>query len=368
MRIFQKNNSRIKKAAKVVSCGVVHISHSKILDGLAFGLGYLDWFDFSKSAFDEQPSALDQEVSGPAFRERQVELICRISSKLEVRDELIQYLLSGTRLTGERKWTLDDHLAIRWMSWQRLDRLSVIGSTIGSLVTISGVGLEQQAGYLVSLGRGAEVLYDHGEFNCATFEIIAPPLGARPFVPYAHYVPYGIKHYDGFDVLFSREYTPMWRMCIDGRVKRMMPWDDFPDSVQNSSYFKDQTGKSAFHPDTCSVALAYLEKRGVKGLPVLADATPALIKKGNASNNAIPDALRAYHELGQGFAPTKDKFDKRIDEESESDSDHHFVSLNDWARLLAETGCKEIVHPDFGARGEIEYRGVRLVREREQQW
>lgn len=306
MRIFQKNDSRIKKAAKAVSCGVAHISYGKILDGLAFGLGYLDWFDFSKCAFGEQPSVLDQEVSEPAFRERQVELICRISSKLEVRDELIQYLLSGTRLTGDRKWTLDDHLTIRWMSWQRLDRLSVPSSRIGSLVTVAGVGREREAGYLVNFGRSADILFDDGGFLCAPNELLEAPTGARAFVPYAHYVPYGIRYYDGYEILFSREYTPMWRIDSEGRVTRMTPWDEMPWYL-NSMHFKDQTGKGAFHPETRAAALAYAAAKGIAGLPVIADATPALIKKGITSNHAIPDALKAYFELGSGFTPTKDK-------------------------------------------------------------
>ncbi len=365
MRIFQKNDSRVKKAAKVVSCGVSHICHSKILDGLAFGLGYLDWFDFSKCFFDEQPSPLDQELSEAAFRERQVDLICRISTELDVRDELIQYLLSGTRLTGDRKWTLDDHLAIRWMSWLRLDLLFVPNSPIGSLVGVTDSGREHEAGFLVNDGGANRIMFPDGEKLRATTETSIAPSGVTPFVPYSHYVPYVVRYFDDYEILFSRERTPMWRIDMDGRVKRMKPWEDWSGKY-TEKYFKDETGKWAFHPETRAQAMRYVEMRGVKGLPVIADATPALIRIGDASDDAIPKALKAYHERGTSFTPTKDKFDALIENGRHSENDFLVVERGDWPRLLAETGCTELSTRNMLPRGEIEYRGVRLFKKREQ--
>src|SRR3954471_19657427 len=105
--VFQ-NHDRAKKAAQRVAKALTGVKLSAVQEGLARALGYADWFAFEHSDPGTSASPLDQDLSDDAFRARADSQIVALATFLGVPDGDVQFALSMARLTGDRRWTLED--------------------------------------------------------------------------------------------------------------------------------------------------------------------------------------------------------------------------------------------------------------------
>jgi hypothetical protein len=135
----------------------------------------------------------------------------------------VQYALSKSRSLGQRPLNTDDQIAIH----MRALRQGFFGAPArgkpGTIVKIKAHG-EVRHAYIVQWGRPTKVLYNTGEGHCADFEAVTPRTPAADFLPARLWLPYGIWTYpDGSEVVFSRDYLPLWRIAGNG-VERLDPW------------------------------------------------------------------------------------------------------------------------------------------------
>jgi hypothetical protein len=110
----------------------------------------------------------------------------------------------------------------------------------------------------------------------ADFEYQSPqkPLGL--FIPMRLYLPYGVwTEPDGSQVIFNRDYKPLWRVRMDGTVDRIEPWlwIDFVDQR-----FLWEDARTPWRDRILQAELRQLlSEFRIVGLPILADALPLLV-------------------------------------------------------------------------------------------
>ncbi len=140
-----------------------------------------------------------------------------------------------------------------------------------------------------------------GDFGIATVahEQIRPlTLVIAPWVPLRLWLPYGVWQLrDGSEVLFSRDYKPLWRIS-EGDVGRMAPWLRI-EGIHRETFFKGSRLEPNWHSDEAiGRSVDKLRKHGIRALLRLADALPLLVLQ---KAPWIRDAVEMLRD-GQGSA------------------------------------------------------------------
>jgi hypothetical protein len=295
MRFYSKDDRRLLAAAKHLARHASSMKLSSLQAALAKALGYRDLHDFKSQHSRHNPSALDQDLTDLEFRRRWVGIIVEVANALETDDATIQYHLSQTRLTGDRIWSLDDHLKIRAGCWVAQGIVGPHGRRVGGFAQIvedSGKRFGE-VGYLIKSGKPSSLLGESGFWNCADFELKPLETAIEPFVPFSHYIPYGFKRDGDRTIFFGREYFPMWIVDESGSIERPNPWDYFH-AGSEATWFAQITGEHFLSPRTRELALKSLAEHGISGLPVFANATPAILRDGITSLSSAVDAMENY--------------------------------------------------------------------------
>jgi hypothetical protein len=267
MRIQFTDLSRPKQAAKNLARLAGAPSLSSVQASLAQCLGYRDWHDFSMNPGPDTPV----DPAGPEVPR----IISKLSDLTGLRDSDVQYAISKARLFGSSPWTLDAQLDLRARLWrQRLFGPAERGRP-GTVVRDKADG--RTAAYLLIPGRPTTILLDAGRATRADFEVITPRSPLPDFIPSRLWLPYGFWTLtDGSEVLFSRDYYPLWRVH-DGQIERLDPW----------LYIEGKTAESHFTPPRSSVwssgvaretALARMTQHRIADVPRLADIMAHLIE------------------------------------------------------------------------------------------
>ncbi len=273
---------RAKKSAQRLSRALPGVKLSAIQEAIARAVGYPNWFDFERTSAGPSPSPLDQALFEHDFRRRVGQQIAALSEHLSLPDGDVQYALSLARLTGDRIWTQDDHLAIRAAAWRRGPLADTKPRGPGDLVKIRASGRPREFGYLVSYraSGSARVLLDDSILLCAGSEVVRPRVPPADFIPSRFWRPYGYWDLaDGSQVVFSRDYFPMWRINSD-QVERLEPWL-WVSSWISQTYFHRSIGEANWlRPRAQATALDFLGSHGIHSLPILADAPLNLLTPG----------------------------------------------------------------------------------------
>jgi hypothetical protein len=292
MRIFLPNPTRPKKAAKHVARLLgVHLAQSQ--RGMARACGYRDWHELEVGLAGSSPSPLDQELADDDFVQRHTRLSLGLAGALGIPDGDAQYALSGARLTGDRPPSLADQIAIRLACFRATSMPPAAPRTPGAVGTLKSPGLNGKVVILREFGRPTLVI-SHGSSSTqvADFEYVTPRAELSLFLPMRLYMPYGFwTEADGSDVVFSRDYKPMWRIRPDRSVERVEPWLWIQQVRQ--TYLWKVGGEPWNDPDVAARLEGWLAERDILGLPVLADALPALVHDRHAS---MSDAARLLQE------------------------------------------------------------------------
>lgn len=215
MRLQLPDLSRPKQAAKhLVRCSE-GLTLASAHEALARGLGYRDWHELSTHP---GPSTEVAARSDDALR-----IVGAIADAAGAADADVQYAVSRARLLAPTPWTLDDQLALRAVLWRRRLFGPPGRGKPGTIVRDKSYG-SNALGYLLQAGRPTSVLFDAGRGERADFEIATPTTSPEDFIPSRLWLPYGFWTLrDGSEVLFSRDYLPLWRV-IGGVVERLDPW------------------------------------------------------------------------------------------------------------------------------------------------
>lgn len=267
MRIQFSDTSRPKQAAKNLARLPGAPALSTVQAVVARSLGYRDWHDL-----DQNPGT-DSAVSstGPDAPR----IISNLAALIGLPDADVQYAVSKARLFGSTPWTLDEQLDIRAGLW----RSRLFGppgrGKLGTVVRDMAYNARTPA-YLLVPGKPTTILSDTQRLTRADFEVTTPRTPAADFVPSRLWLPYGAWTLnDGSEVLFSRDYYPLWR--IDGeRVERIDPWLWIDGKVDEMHFAPPRSSVWASGPAR-DAALEKLARHRIADVPRLADIMAHLI-------------------------------------------------------------------------------------------
>ncbi len=340
MRIVTNGDRRILAASKYLVQHVPDLKLSMVQEALSKALGYRDFHDFQTQHANNIPSELDQQITGNEFHKRWVTIIVNSAKLLNADDGTIQHYLSQTRLTGDREWTLDDHLTIRAHCWLAQGIVGLRGSKYGGFGRIQEDDTQLgEDGYIIKSGKPSAILGPFGFFQCADYELKALNSVINPFIPYSHYIPYGYKPEGDRKIYFGREYFPLWIMYADGKIDRPNPWDKLH-AGSGGIWFSTITGEHFLSEKTRALALDSLAQHGISGLPVFANATPAILKSGVTSLSDAVGSLKNQHMHGKSWKPILTKYLNDHEDIECDDYKRVVVAENDWERLLDECGTE----------------------------
>lgn len=270
MRIHVHDLQRPKAAARKLATFAPDTTQlSAVQHQLAVSLGYEDWHELQRQP--KAPREPTLELSQKAG------LVADLSKRLQILPGDVQFALSSSRLIGPTK--LSEQLDLRAAVWRKL-----IGPPArnkpGSVVRDRAYGRGEftylrRFGPPSSLyGRAVELLFDTGPGLRGDFEVAQPRTAPPDFVPARLWLPYGCwTTRDGAEVLFSRDYLPLWRVSAQG-VERLEPWL-WVEHIESQRHF----GRSVWSSGPPrEAAIAALEERRLTGLPMLVDAMQILIE------------------------------------------------------------------------------------------
>jgi len=162
------------------------------------------------------------------------------------------------------------------------EQYTVVGrSSLGAPCRLSADGGPRQRALLVERGKGRDgltrAMTDHAIRTCVSYELPAHRAG-RFFIPLRFWMPYGIwTEEDGSQVIFSRDYCPLWKIT-EGRAAQR----DDPD---RHCLFKDQKwffDEGSFRGPVEKVAeqgLDILRNHGVVSMPHLVEWLPECLER-----------------------------------------------------------------------------------------
>lgn len=276
MRILFPNATRPKNAAKKIAV-LLSVPLSSAQSAVAVACGYADWHDLERTGFAAPSSPLDEDIDDKDFIDRQICLILRMAKTLSCPVGDAQYALSLAHLTGNRPRRLSDQIEIRLRCFRETD-LPVPGRRQpGAVGRLKAKGFTGQPGILCRFGRGVQLVVDSSIMTAADFEYVEPRSPAPLFLPLRLYLPYGVWTLDdGSEVVFSRDYFPMWRISRDGNVERALPWI-WVSSIQKQQYFWEDANTPWDEPSVKAQMERFLDEKKLSGLPILADALSLLV-------------------------------------------------------------------------------------------
>lgn len=267
MRLQFFDLSRPKQAAKNLARIAGAPSLSSVQASLAQCLGYRDWYDLSMAPGpDTAVDPGDPEV---------IRIISELADLTGLRDSDVQYAVSKARLFGSTPWALDEQLDLRARLWRA--RLFGRPGPGKPGTVIRDRADRRTAAYLLVPGRPTTILLDGGRSTRADFEVVTPRSPLPDFIPSRLWLPYGIWALaDGSEVLFSRDYYPLWRIQ-EGQSERLDPWL-YIEGKTNESHFTGP-GNSVWSTGFArEAALARLAQHRIADVPRLADIMAHLIE------------------------------------------------------------------------------------------
>jgi len=271
MRIHFPDLVRPKQAAKYLARASTELKLATVHDELARVLGYRDWHELAIASHPNSLAAPDRpDLDGAVLT------ILALADGLGLPDGDVQYAVSRARLLRATPWSIDEHMLLRTSIWRRRVFGTPRRGKPGTVVRDKAYGSGTPA-YLRYPGRPTYLLFDTGFGTRADFEVATPRSPLSDFVPSRIWLPYGAwKLRDTSEVLFSRDYLPMWRMTND-RTERIAPWLWITDIAEEKHFASRGTDIWASGAARDS-AIAYLRQHRIFELPVLTDIMPHLFE------------------------------------------------------------------------------------------
>lgn len=299
MRINFPDLIRPKQAAKYLARASTELKLATVHEALARALGYRDWHELSITSHPIGLAAPDGPDPDAALL-----AILELADALGLPDGHVQYAVSRARLFRATPWSIDEHMVLRTSIWRRRVFGTPGRGKPGTVVRDKAHGTADPA-YLRYPGRPTHLLFDTGFGTRADFEVAIPRSPLPDFVPSRIWLPYGLWLLtSGSEVVFSRDYLPMWRISKDG-TERLAPWLWIKD-IAKEEHFSPGTAIWASGPAR-DRAVAYLQRHRIFELPMLTDIMPHLfesqvdsVQDGVARLYAArrgAEALPAYAEL-----------------------------------------------------------------------
>lgn len=304
MRIHVSDLDRSKQAAKYLVRAATNLKLSYVHEALARVLGYRDWHDLSGSCDHHQQTQPGDVGFGDALH-----IILSIADALGLPYAEVQYAVSKARLLRETPLSLDEQMTLQTSIWRRRLFGRPGRGKAGTVVKDKAYGTNTPA-YLRRAGRPTYLLFDTGLGERADFEVVTPRTALSDFVPSRLWLPYGVwKLKDGSEVIFSRDYFPMWGISQD-RVQRLAPWL-WINGIVDQSHFWKAGGGNWTSSSVREMAISQLAAYRIFELPRLIDVMPQLFE---ADVDSMEDGVRRLYAAGRRDTalPSYAELNKRV--------------------------------------------------------
>ena len=161
-----------------------------------------------------------------AYIERQVIHSLCLAKILDIADSDAQFALAHSRLFGDRKIDRQEQISVRLGCFERTSLPIAAKRTPGAVGTLNVAGRRGEVVILREYGGGTRVVSNRSLNTCiGDLEYVSPKSPRKLFLPTRLYLPYGVwTESDGAQVLFSRDYLPLWQVRKDGLIERVEPW------------------------------------------------------------------------------------------------------------------------------------------------
>jgi hypothetical protein len=277
MHIIFPNIERAKKSSKTLSSALDGVLLSSAQNSIARISGYRDWHDLEAMNKRGPSSSVSHEYPPETWHQDIAELVLNLSEALKVNWSTALYAISIAHLPGIKFESLGDYEAV----WSRLLYLkydiSNKGRTPGSIVKLKIPGRMKNPGILRKSGRPTYMITDRSvDTMVADFEVTIPRTPQESFIPARLKFVYGYwTEESGAQVLFSRDYKPLWRIRDGRKPERLQPWL-WIEKVEENHFWED-----VGVPWDKKARMAEEEQRlldfGITALPMLVDVLPELI-------------------------------------------------------------------------------------------
>ncbi|MCD1265359.1 hypothetical protein B5M44_25535 [Shinella sumterensis] len=304
MRLPFPDVDRPKQAAKYLVRAATNLKLSDVHEALARVLGYRDWHDLSGSCHHHRPTQ-----PGDPCLDDALNIILSIADALGLPYAEVQHAVSKARLLRETPWSLDEQMTLRASIWRRRLFGRAAPGKPGTVVKDKAYGSNTPA-YLRRAGRPTYLLFDSGLGERADFEVVTPRSALSDFVPSRLWLPYGVwRLKDGSEVIFSRDYFPMWGISED-RVQRLAPWL-WIKGIIDQSHFRKEGGGGWTSSSAREMAIDRLAAHRIVELPKLTDVMPHLFE---ADVDSMEDGVRRLYAAGRRDTayPSYAELNKRV--------------------------------------------------------
>jgi len=296
MRIYFPDLVRPKQAAKYLARAAAELRLATVQGALARALGYRDWHELSIAGQSNGLTAPERGGLNDALR-----IILELADVLGLPAADVQYAVSRARLLRASPWSIDEQMLLLTSVWRRCIFGPQGRGKPGTIVRDGAYGSRTPA-YLRYPGRPTYLLFDTGFGERADFEVVTPRSPPPDFVPSRIWLPYGVwKLRDASEVLFSRDYLPLWRVAND-RAERLAPWLWIKGITEEKHFSSPGTTRWASGLARES-ALGYLRQHRIAELPRLTDIMPHLFEP---YVDSLQDGLaRLYAARGDAETPPR---------------------------------------------------------------
>jgi len=266
-------------------------SLSTCQEALARASGYANWHELSNST-NEYAESLET-----VSLDRLALLISFLAKRLSANGGDVQYALSTSPAIPRSRFGVADHMRLRAAVFRYIEIPDLGRRKPGA------VGRFKNTKELLILRRfaGAVLCIKEGSANAAVadFEFVSPRVPLPLFIPARLYLAYGIwTEEDGSEVLFSRDYMPLWRLRKNERPARVSPieWIKYTDQ----RWFWTDADAPWDDVQRTRAHIRRLEDFGVRGAPRLVEILPALVFSERTSS--LRSTVQSYFQASENEA------------------------------------------------------------------
>ncbi|ANT62988.1 hypothetical protein AYJ57_21160 (plasmid) [Salipiger sp. CCB-MM3] len=266
---LQLNATQAKKACKklaAVSCRRL----SECQQALAKASGYRDWHDLEST-----PPPAD----APPGVGKEAELIAQLSTALGAPAGDVLHALTASRIVGAIDPDFASALALRSRVFELSEFSEPSDTLVGKVVEIRLERRPNVRAIITSTGVITQVVTDAIDgAPVGNEQIIETEVPQALFIPMRLWAPYGFwTEADGAQVLFSRDYCPMWRMRPGRAPERLSPWLRIQHVDQG--YYLERDEFACGGEEVRKASIRRLNDLGIRSTPMLVDTLPLLIKQ-----------------------------------------------------------------------------------------
>lgn len=274
MRIIYPNIKNAKKSAKAIKSVLQNVTLSTVQNTLAKVSGYRNWHDLEQ----HQKENHGIQMSTPE-EEKQLALMLslRLSEQLNIDWQTAIYAISEAHIVGANLNNINTYESIWLEVLQKKYIFSKQRHSAGSIIKLKIAGRMGEPCYLSNYGQPTNLI-SHASTNTsiADFEITVPRQPLPLFIPSRLKFAYGYWiESDGNQVLFSRDYIPLWRIQKNKRPERLDPWIRI--KKVETHFFWDGKISPWYNQDRRDEENTRLKQFGINSLPKLVDFLPELI-------------------------------------------------------------------------------------------